>query len=41
MAAFEGLEHPYEENIVRIGPQSTIGQLPEVKQTFQEAKSSA
>lgn len=41
VAAFEGLEHPYEENIVRIGPESTIGQLPEVKQTFQEAKTSA
>ncbi|OJJ01198.1 hypothetical protein ASPVEDRAFT_130281 [Aspergillus versicolor CBS 583.65] len=41
LKTFEGLEHPYKENIVRIGHESTIGQLPEVKQTFQEAKSSA
>lgn len=41
LKTFEGLEHPYEENVVRIGPQSTIGQLPEVKQTFQETKTSA
>ncbi|KAL4807143.1 ribosomal protein L13 domain-containing protein [Aspergillus unguis] len=40
LKTFEGLEHPYEHNIVRIGAPSTIGKLPEVKQAFQEAKAS-
>ncbi|KAL4927594.1 mitochondrial 54S ribosomal protein uL13m [Aspergillus undulatus] len=43
LKTFEGLAHPYEKNIVRIGPApaSRIGELPEVKQAFQEAKGSA
>ncbi|KAL4784025.1 ribosomal protein L13-domain-containing protein [Aspergillus varians] len=40
LKTFEGLAHPYEENIVRVGPASKIGELPEVKQAFQEAKAS-
>ncbi|KAL4998019.1 ribosomal protein L13-domain-containing protein [Aspergillus recurvatus] len=34
LKTFEGLEHPYKDNIVRIGA------LPEVKAAFQEAKTS-
>lgn len=36
--AFEGLAHPYKENIVKIGNQPVIGQLPEVQQAFEKAK---
>ena len=35
--AFEGLAHPYKENIVKINGQSVIGNLPEVKEAFKEA----
>ncbi|KAL4743778.1 ribosomal protein L13-domain-containing protein [Aspergillus similis] len=38
LKTFEGVEHPYKDNIVRIGTSSNIGALPEVKAAFQEAK---
>jgi hypothetical protein len=37
-AAFEGLAHPYKENIVKVGNDSVIGNLPEVQETLQKAK---
>ncbi|KKK13408.1 hypothetical protein ARAM_006870 [Aspergillus rambellii] len=40
LKTFEGLAHPYKENIVKVGTQSTIGNLPEVQQAFMEAKAS-
>lgn len=39
-AAFEGLAHPYKENIVKFGNQSVLGNLPEVKEAFKESKES-
>lgn len=36
-AAFEGVAHPYKENIVKFGNQSVIGNLPEVQEAFKEA----
>lgn len=36
-AAFEGLAHPYKENIVKFGNQSVIGSLPEVQKAFEAA----
>ena len=39
--AFEGLAHPYEENIVKFGNESVIANLPEVKEAFKEAKTQA
>ncbi|EAW13922.1 mitochondrial 54S ribosomal protein uL13m [Aspergillus clavatus NRRL 1] len=41
LKTFEGLAHPYEENIVKLGNKSVIGSLPEVQQAFQETKTSA
>ncbi|KAL3474839.1 50S ribosomal protein L13 [Aspergillus californicus] len=45
LKTFEGVAHPYKRNIIRIGApapaQSTIGELPEVKQAFAEAKADA
>ncbi|KAJ9194880.1 hypothetical protein DTO164E3_7084 [Paecilomyces variotii] len=38
LKTFEGLAHPYKENIVKIGNQPVIGQLPEVQQAFEKAK---
>lgn len=38
LAAFEGLEHPYEENIVRINGKPVISTLPEVKEAFDKAR---
>ncbi|GAD93776.1 mitochondrial 54S ribosomal protein YmL23 [Paecilomyces variotii No. 5] len=38
LKTFEGLAHPYKENIVKVGNQSVIGQLPEVQQAFEQAK---
>ncbi|RDW90716.1 mitochondrial 54S ribosomal protein uL13m [Aspergillus mulundensis] len=38
LKTFEGLDHPYKDNIVRIGTPSKIGEIPEVKAAFQEAK---
>lgn len=40
-AAFEGLAHPYKENIVKFGTQSVLGNNPEVQEAFKEVKSSA
>ncbi|KAL4871902.1 hypothetical protein BDV12DRAFT_163321 [Aspergillus spectabilis] len=40
LKTFEGLAHPYKKNIVRIGTESAIGALPEVKKAFEEAKAS-
>ncbi|KAL4910464.1 hypothetical protein BDW74DRAFT_52194 [Aspergillus multicolor] len=40
LKTFEGLEHPYKDNVVRIGAPSKIGEIPEVKAAFQEAKAS-
>ncbi|OOF99743.1 hypothetical protein ASPCADRAFT_1411 [Aspergillus carbonarius ITEM 5010] len=37
LKTFEGLAHPYKENIVKINGQSVIGNLPEVKEAFKEA----
>jgi large subunit ribosomal protein L13 len=39
--AFEGLAHPYEENIIKIGNKSVIAELPEVKEAFLKAKTEA
>ncbi|KAL1861968.1 hypothetical protein Plec18170_000792 [Paecilomyces lecythidis] len=38
LKTFEGLAHPYKENIVKVGNQSVIGQLPKVQQAFEQAK---
>ncbi|PYH77854.1 50S ribosomal protein L13 [Aspergillus uvarum CBS 121591] len=47
LKTFEGLKHPYEQNIIKIGGtgalaqapvESAIGTLPEVQQAFQAAK---
>jgi hypothetical protein len=37
--AFEGLAHPYKENIVKLGDNHVIGNLPEVREALQEARS--
>lgn len=40
--AFEGVSHPYKENIIKLGHQpSVIGSMPEVQQALKEAKTSA
>jgi large subunit ribosomal protein L13 len=36
--AFEGLAHPYKENIVKFGNQSVLGNLPEVQEALKEVK---
>ncbi|KAI9934674.1 hypothetical protein ASPWEDRAFT_175401 [Aspergillus wentii DTO 134E9] len=41
LKTFEGLAHPYKENIVKYGNQSVIGSLPEVQEAFKAAKTSA
>ncbi|KAF7590543.1 54S ribosomal protein L23, mitochondrial [Aspergillus hancockii] len=41
LKTFEGLAHPYEENIVKIGGKSVIAELPEVKEAFQKPKTEA
>ncbi|KAL4897819.1 ribosomal protein L13-domain-containing protein [Aspergillus ambiguus] len=41
LKTFEGVAHPYKENIIKFGNQSVIAGLPEVQRAFQEAKSSA
>ncbi|EED20526.1 50S ribosomal protein L13 [Talaromyces stipitatus ATCC 10500] len=41
LKTFEGLQHPYKKNIVKIAGTSVLGNLPEVKQAFQEAKQTA
>lgn len=38
--AFEGLAHPYKENIVKFGNQSVLGNT-EVRDAFKEAKTEA
>ncbi|KAL1976875.1 hypothetical protein VTN31DRAFT_3157 [Thermomyces dupontii] len=38
LKTFEGLEHPYEENIVRINGKPVISTLPEVKEAFDKAR---
>ncbi|KAJ5790785.1 uncharacterized protein N7518_007796 [Penicillium psychrosexuale] len=37
LKTFEGVAHPYKENIVKFGNQSMIGNLPEVQEAFKEA----
>ncbi|KAL5359814.1 ribosomal protein L13-domain-containing protein [Aspergillus floccosus] len=41
LKTFEGVAHPYKENIIKLGNQSVIAGMPEVQQAFKEAKSSA
>ncbi|GCB18530.1 54S ribosomal protein L23, mitochondrial [Aspergillus awamori] len=41
LKTFEGLAHPYKENIVKLNGQSVIGNLPEVKEAFKAAKTDA
>ncbi|KAI9038453.1 mitochondrial 54S ribosomal protein uL13m [Aspergillus affinis] len=41
LKTFEGLAHPYKANIVKFGNQSVIGNMPEVQQSFKEAKATA
>jgi len=36
--AFEGLAHPYKQNIVKFGNESVIGATREVQEAFKEAK---
>lgn len=38
--AFEGLQHPYKKNIIKIGGTSVLGpdHLPEIKRVFEKAK---
>lgn len=36
--AFEGLSHPYKANIVKVGGVSSIRDMPEVQQAFNDAK---
>lgn len=38
--AFEGLAHPYKENIVKFGNKSVLNH-PEVQEAFKEGKPSA
>ncbi|KAL2217976.1 ribosomal protein L13-domain-containing protein [Thermoascus aurantiacus ATCC 26904] len=40
LKTFEGLAHPYKENIVKFGNQSVIGNAPEVLETLRKARSS-
>jgi large subunit ribosomal protein L13 len=41
LIAFEGLAHPYKDNVVKFNGKSTmrIGELPEVKKTLESTKS--
>lgn len=39
--AFEGLAHPYKQNIVKFGNQSVIGSLPEVSKAFKDVRAAA
>ncbi|DAA78561.1 TPA_exp: Uncharacterized protein A8136_4537 [Trichophyton benhamiae CBS 112371] len=42
LKAFEGLEHPYKENIVKLNGQNTsITDMPEVREALQNAKTEA
>ncbi|KAE8146101.1 ribosomal protein L13-domain-containing protein [Aspergillus avenaceus] len=41
LKTFEGLNHPYKENIVKIEGKSVIGELAEVKGAFEKAKTEA
>ncbi|PLB37764.1 mitochondrial 54S ribosomal protein uL13m [Aspergillus candidus] len=42
LKTFEGVSHPYKENIIKLGHQpSVIGSMPEVQQALKEAKTSA
>ncbi|KAB8226908.1 54S ribosomal protein L23, mitochondrial [Aspergillus alliaceus] len=41
LKTFEGLAHPYEQNIVKFGNKSVIANMPEVKEAFKEAKPEA
>ncbi|OKL57249.1 54S ribosomal protein L23, mitochondrial [Talaromyces atroroseus] len=38
LKTFEGLNHPYKKNIIKIGAKSVVGNLPEVKAAFEKAK---
>lgn len=40
-AAFEGLAHPYKENIVRFGNESVLGHTTEFQEAFQSARESS
>ncbi|KAI9828975.1 MAG: hypothetical protein M1819_006474 [Sarea resinae] len=39
LKAFEGLAHPYKENVVKFAGETKIAELPEVKAEFIKAKS--
>ena len=39
--AFEGVAHPYKENIIKFGGMPRIAELPEVKATLAQASKEA
>lgn len=39
--AFEGVAHPYKENIIKFGGMPKIAELPEVKATLAQASKGA
>jgi large subunit ribosomal protein L13 len=39
VTVFEGLAHPYKENIVKFAGKTKLAELPEVKKTIAEVKS--
>ncbi|KAI9826110.1 MAG: 54S ribosomal protein L13 [Thelocarpon impressellum] len=41
LKAFEGLSHPYKQNIVHIGGRSRMSELPEVKRAFAQPEASS
>lgn len=41
LAAFEGLAHPYNENIVKFGNESVLGHTTEFQEAFQSARESS
>jgi hypothetical protein len=40
-AAFEGLAHPYKENIVKFGNESVLGHTTKFQEAFQSARESS
>ncbi|CRG86773.1 54S ribosomal protein L23, mitochondrial [Talaromyces islandicus] len=38
LKTFEGLDHPYKKNIIKINGRSVIGKLPQVQAAFKEQK---
>jgi len=41
LKAFEGVAHPYKENIIKFGGMPKIAELPEVKATLAQASKGA